>query len=237
LGVEIAVQDMLKKAEAWFEGQRREHLSVNVECRPKVGLPRACRATLVVGRWEAVDKAGNLVRIETRDFLIHRDDLRQDPARGDRVAVTENGAEKLYEVAIPDGSQNAWRWSDRSETIRRIHTMAVAGSAAVPNETLLVRAIGVSTAAAITDQQIAEQLSLDLGTNRAVSKTLSPASAYVYVVLPVSMGEPMISVNGIPASAWEITTRSIAFSGQAARPYNVYRSTYAVTGTLKLEVA
>lgn len=231
------MQDLIANAEAWFEGQRRKHLSVLVEYRPKVGLARTCRATLVTGRWEAMDKAGNIVRIETRDFLIHRDDVWQDPALGDRLSLTENGAERLYEVSIPNGSQNAWRWSDRSETVRRIHTMAVTGPSVAPSGPALVRAVGVSSAAAITDQQIAAQLSVDMGTNRAVVKTLSPASAYVYVVLPVSMGEPIILVNGIPATAWEITTRSIAFSGQAARPYNVYRSTYAVTGTLQLEVA
>lgn len=231
------MQDLIRKAETWFEGQRREHLSAAVEYRPKIGLPRACQATLVVGRWEAVDKAGNIVRVETRDFMVHRDELRQDPSRGDRVVVVENGVEKTYEVCVPNGSQNAWRWADRSETLRRIHTMAVAGSTAVPNETLLVRAFGVSTAASITDAQITAQLTLDLGTNRVVSKQLSAASAYVYVVLPVSMGEPVISINGFPTSAWEVTTRSITFAGQAARPYNVLRSTYAITGNLKLEVA
>ncbi len=231
------MQDLMAKAEAWFEGQRREHLAVLVDYQPKVGLPRSCKATLVTGRWEAIDKAGNMVRMETRDFFIHRSELQQDPKRGDRVVVTENGASKSYEVCVPDGSQNAWRWADRSESIRRIHTMAVAGSTATPNETLLVRAVGVSSAASITDAQIVAQLLLDLGTNRVVSKQLAPASAYVYVVLPVSMGEPSISINGFPTSAWEITTRSITFSGQAARPYNVFRSTYAVTGSLKLEVA
>jgi len=231
------VQDLIKQAEAWFEGQRREHLSASIEYRPKIGLPRSCRATLVVGRWEAIDKAGNVVRVDTRDFMVHRDDLAQDPALGDRVVVNENGVETQYEVCVPNGSQNAWRWADRSETLRRIHTMAVAGSTAVPNETLLVRAFGVSTAASITDAQIAAQLTLDLGTTRLVSQQLAPASAYVYVVLPVSMGEPSIAINGFPTSAWEITTRSITFAGQAARPYNVYRSTYAITGSLKLEVA
>lgn len=231
------MQDLIKQAEAWFEGQRREHLSASIEYRPKIGLPRSCRATLVVGRWEAIDKAGNVVRVDTRDFMVHRDDLAQDPALGDRVVVNENGVETQYEVCVPNGSQNAWRWADRSETLRRIHTMAVAGSTAVPNETLLVRAFGVSTAASITDAQIAAQLTLDLGTTRLVSKQLAPASAYVYVVLPVSMGEPSIAINGFPTSAWEITTRSITFAGQAARPYNVYRSTYAITGSLKLEVA
>lgn len=231
------MQDLMAKAEAWFEGQRRDHLAATVSYEPKVGLPRSCKATLVTGRWEAIDKAGNMVRMETRDFFIHRSELQQDPKRGDRVVVTENGASKTYEVCVPDGSQNAWRWADRSETLRRIHTMAVAGSTAVPNETLLVRAFGVSSAASITDAQITAQLTLDLGTNRVVSKQLAAASAYVYVVLPASMGEPSISINGFPSSAWEITTRSITFAGQAARPYNVYRSTYAITGSLKLEVA
>ena len=181
------MQDLMAKAEAWFEGQRRDHLAATVSYQPKVGLPRDCKATLVTGRWEAIDKAGNMVRMETRDFFIHRSELQQDPKRGDRVVVTENGASKSYEVCVPNGSQNAWRWADRSETLRRIHTMAVSGSTAVPNETLLVRAFGVSSAAAITDAQIISQLTLDLGTNRVVSKLLTPASAYVYVVLPMQI--------------------------------------------------
>jgi hypothetical protein len=227
----------MAKAEAWFEEQRREHLAVEVEYRPSVGIARFCRATLVTGRWEAVDKAGNLVRMETRDFFIHRDELPQDPKRGDRIVVDENGAEKTYEVSIPDGSRNAWRWADRSEKIRRIHTMAVAGSTAVPNETLLVRAIGVSTAAAITDQQIAAQLQLDMATNRTAMKQLVANAAYVYVVVPASFGEANIDVNGFRSTAWEVTTRSIAFTGQASRSYRIYRSTYPITGSPLVEVS
>lgn len=230
------MQDVLATGAAWFEAQRREHLAATVEYRPVVGLNRSCRATLVVGRWEAISKDGQVVRLETRDFLIHRDELAQDPKRGDRIAVTENGAEKLYEVAIPTGADNPWRWSDRSETLRRIHTQAVQ-SAAVANESLLVRAVGVSSAASITDQQIAAQLHLDLGTGRTTSRTVTPASQYVYVVLPVSFGAPTIRLNGFVTSAWELTTRSITFSGQTARPYNVYRSTYTITGSVAVEVA
>lgn len=231
------MQDLLAKGEAWFEQQRRDHLSVMVEYQPGVGLSRSCHATLVTGRWEAMDKAGNLVRMETRDFFISRDELAQDPKRGDRIVVTESGVSKSYEVCVPEGAQNPWRWSDRSEKIRRIHTMAYSGSTAVPNQNLLVRAVGVSAASAITDQQIVSQLSLDLGTTRVVSKSFTATSSYVYVVLPVSMGEPSISINGFPTSAFEVENRSITFSGQAARIYAIYRSTYAITGTLKLEVA
>ena len=229
--------DLIAQAEAWFEAKRRDHLAVTVSYQPKVGLTRACNATLVVGRWEAVDKAGNIVRVETRDFLIHRDDLEQDPAKGDRVVVTENGASKTYEVSVPSGSQNAWRWSDRSETLRRIHTQRIDTDAPASTGPLLVRAIGASTAAAITDQQIVSQLTLTLGTNRVGSSTVSAASAFVYVVLPASFSTPTIKLNGFVSTAWELTTRSITFSGQAARSYNIYRSTYAITGTVAVEVA
>ncbi len=229
--------DLIAQAETWFETQRRDHLSASVEYRPSVGLARQCRATLVVGKWDAVTKDGNVVRIETRDFLIHRDDLQQDPKRGDRISVTENGSEKIYEVAIPAGSDHAWRWSDRSEKLRRIHTQAIQGSAAVANETLLVRALGASTAAAITDAQIVAQLSLDLGTGRTASRSVVAASAYVYVVLPASFGQPSIRVNGFVSTAWELTARSIAFAGQSSRPYSIYRSTYPITGTVSVEVA
>jgi hypothetical protein len=231
------MQDLIAKGEAWFEQQRREHLAATVEYRPADSLlPRTCRATLVVGRWEAVDSAGQIVRLETRDFFIHRDDLPQDPKRGDKIAVDENGSEKLYEVSIPDGSRNAWRWADRSETVRRIHTMAVSNPSPLPAGPMLVRAIGVSTESAITDAQIKAQLTLEMGTTRALTRQLVAASAYVYVVLPVSFGEPTIKVNGIPSSAWETVTRSIDFTGQASTSYKVFRSTYAITGSPLVEV-
>lgn len=231
------MQDMLALGEAWFEAQRREHLAVTVNYQPQVGLSRDCRATLITGRWESVDTAGNIVRMETRDFFIHRDELPQDPVRGDLVVMTENGAERTYRVSIPDGAKQAWRWSDRSERIRRIHTMAVAGNTAVPNVNLLVRGSGVSSAASITDEQIKSQLTLDLGQARTLSRQLVAASQYVYVALPDSFGDPTFRVNGFTSTAWELTTRAITFDGQTARPYRVYRSTYAVTGTVLLEVS
>jgi hypothetical protein len=231
------MQDMIAIGEAWFEQQRRQHLAVEVEYRPLAGLPRTCKATVVTGRWESLDAAGTVLRMETRDFFIHRDELPQDPKKGDVVAITEYDAETTYEVMIPPGAQHHWRWSDRNQAIRRIHTMVKQGAAAVIDESLLVRAIGVSTAAAITDEQIAAQLTLDLGTNRVLAKQLTPAAAYVYVVLPESFGAPLVSVNGFRTTALELTSRSITFDGQTSRSYRIYRSTYPVTGTLLVEVA
>jgi hypothetical protein len=232
------MQDMLAKAESWFEQQRREHLAVEVQYRPAgTLLPRTCRATLVVGRWESVDSAGQLVRMESLDFFIHKDELPADPKKGDRIAVTEQGVEKLYEVAIIGGASYPWSWADRSQKIRRIRTMAVAGTTAIPNETLLVRAVGSSTAAEITDAQIKTSLSLDMAQSRAIEKTVVASSAYLYVVLPVSFGEPVLRVNGFLTTAWGLTLRNIAFDGQASRPYRIYRSTYPITGTAVVEIS
>ena len=61
-----------------------------------------------------------------REIVLDTETTGLDPKRGDRI-VLESGQE--YEVAVPDGARNAWRWSDRSETLRRIHTQAVAETA------------------------------------------------------------------------------------------------------------
>lgn len=122
------MRDMIAIGEAWFEQQRREHLAVEVEYRPVVGAARTVRATVVIGRWEQVDAAGQILRTETRDWMVHRSELAQDPRKGDIIAATESGYEVLYEVSIPPGGQHHWRWSDRSQNLRRIHTMVVQGA-------------------------------------------------------------------------------------------------------------
>lgn len=113
----------MAKGAAWFDQMRRQHLSITVDYLA-VGslLPAQCVATVVDGRWEGIDAAGQIVRMETRDFFINIDDLADDPQRGDTITVDENGIEEIYEVSVPQGVQQAWRWSDRQHRIRRIHT-------------------------------------------------------------------------------------------------------------------
>lgn len=120
------MQDMLAKAGGWFEQQRRAHLSVTVQYLP-VGSSRpiGCVATPTIGRWDGIDATGQVVRIETRDFVIGFADYAPDPVRGDRIVMTENGAERTYEVVVPQGMKQAWRWVDRNQGIRRIHTLEI----------------------------------------------------------------------------------------------------------------
>jgi len=122
------MQDMIAIGEAWFEQQRRQHLAVNVEYRPTVGAARTVKATVVVGRWEQLDAAGQVLRTETRDWFVHRSELAQDPKKGDRIVTTDGGYEVLYEVTVPGGAQNHWQWADRNHNLRRIHTMVVQGA-------------------------------------------------------------------------------------------------------------
>jgi len=119
--------DIMATAAAWFEQQRQQHLTVPIEYRiAGTGHPIPCRATVVIGRWESVNAAGQVVRMETRDFIVADNELHHTPARGDTITFREGPVEALCKVVIPDGNDQAWRWSDRSHTVRRIHTMETA---------------------------------------------------------------------------------------------------------------
>lgn len=231
------MQDMIAAGEAWFEQQRRQHLAVNVEYRPRGALlPRTCRATLVVGKWESLDSAGQIVRMETRDFLIHTDDLPSEPKRGDKIAVASEGSEQIYEVAIPDGAQAAWRWADRQQRVRRIHTMATTSSAPASPSLYLVVAVGASPDEAITDLAIKSQFSASMQASRAIARQVVADQDFIYVVLPTSFGQPSIAVGGLTVTAWNTTVRNIVFDGQASRSYTIYRSLYPVTGNVSIKV-
>ena len=118
------MQDMLAKASGWLEQQRTKHLAVMVAYyRAGATHPVHVRATPLVGRWDAINSTGQMVRIETRDFVIADAELGFVPVRGDTVMVTEGGIERTYRVIQPDGSMQCWRWVDRNQNVRRIHTL------------------------------------------------------------------------------------------------------------------
>jgi hypothetical protein len=119
------MQDLIAAGETWFQSQRREHLATEVSYQPAIGTTRTVRATVVVGRWESIDSAGQMLRTETQDFFVDTTDLAQDPKKGDRIVA----GGFTYEVMIPPGAEHHWRWSDRNKTLRRIHTMVTEGPA------------------------------------------------------------------------------------------------------------
>lgn len=231
--------DVIARAESWFESQRRRHLSTEVEYRPAGGLPRYCAATLVIGKWEKVDPSGQIVRYETRDFFIGRDELPQDPRVGDSIVLVEDGLQRTYEVMVPEGGASAWSWGDRSQRVRRIHTIARAATPAA-QPALLLRYTGASRATELTDAQIELGLSPDLAAGYALSRSISCDTAHVYVVLPASWvaeQAPRFFINGLETSAFDATARSATLGSQPATQYTIYRSVYPVTGVVQLEVA
>ena len=119
------MQDLIAIGETWFGSQRREHLATEVSYQPTIGTTRTVRATVVVGRWESIDSAGQMLRTDTQDFFVDTTDLAQDPKKGDKIVA----GGFTYEVMVPPGAEHHWRWSDRNKTLRRIHTMVTDGPA------------------------------------------------------------------------------------------------------------
>ena len=121
------MQDLIANGVTWFEQQRKLHMAVNVEYRA-LGSQNMTVVPATIGgsRFESVDGAGQIIRHETRDFLIGVADWAAAPVRGDRITETDiGGVKRVYEVALPAGAGNPWQWGDRSQRVRRIHTTFV----------------------------------------------------------------------------------------------------------------
>lgn len=112
---------------AWLEQQRRQYLAVDVTVVvPGLGTSRVVKATVTATRRTAMDSAGAFTTVQTRAFLVSRADLPEDPVRGMRVTLVEGGRTLVYEAAAPSIGETVWEWTDRLQTLRRIHCTPVA---------------------------------------------------------------------------------------------------------------
>jgi hypothetical protein len=121
------VADLLQKASAWLEDQRKRHLTQTVVYQRGVPPDNTVEVAATIGStvFQIEDGAGALLRVESRDYLITAADLVFDdtpitPRRGDRIL--EGGL--IYEVSAP-GGEPEWRWSDSYRQTMRIHTKQV----------------------------------------------------------------------------------------------------------------
>ena len=78
----------------------------------------------VVGRtvFRSTDESGIWTRVETRDFIVAKELLSQEPEVGDEIEFLGH----TYEVLSPNG-EPAWRWSDAFHTAYRIHAKHTGG--------------------------------------------------------------------------------------------------------------
>ena len=77
----------------------------------------AVKAVIGQSAFETESEFGQVVRIETIDFILPPDALSGPPRRGD--TITYKGSR--YEVIQPSGEPE-WRWTDPQRTAMRIHT-------------------------------------------------------------------------------------------------------------------
>ena len=112
--------NLLAAASEWLDEQRRECLSVTITYNPKGGGSFEIPATLGRTLFRAENQYGSTVRIESRDFLVAADDLKNDPERGDTILY--NGMR--YEALAPN-AEPVWRWSGAYHSTRRIHTKEI----------------------------------------------------------------------------------------------------------------
>ena len=229
------MSDMLASGASWLAGQLAAGASRSVRYSRGADYGTV-NATIGTSRFESQGTSGVIEQWESRDFIIKAGTLPfGEPVRHDKVIDTINGIDITYEVTSPRGVP-VFHWGDAFRQTVRVHTIATAEASQVA-ATLRRRFWGSFASETITDQQIVTSLANDLGGSRAQSRTITAATAYIYVVLPTSFGTPVFAVSGLTSSAWETTQRTITFTGQSALSYGIYRSTYPITGTVNLAVS
>jgi hypothetical protein len=228
------MSDLLASGASWLAGQLAASASRSVRYYRAANYG-VISAAVGTSRFESQGTSGVIEQWESRDFLVKAGTLPfGEPLRHDKIVETVNGVDITYEVTSPRGVP-VFHYGDAFRQTVRVHTIATAESSQVA-PTLKARFWGSFAATTITDAQIVASLSNDLGGSRAQSRTITAATAYLYVVLPTSFGVPTFAVSGLTSSAWETTQRTITFTGQAATSYGIYRSTYPITGTVNLVV-
>lgn len=113
---------MIKSAVEHLRAIQMQSLAVEIGYTPIGGGELPVRA--VVGRtvFRSTDESGIWTRIETRDFIVPREQIPSEPQVGDEIAFLG----QTYEVLAPAG-EPAWRWSDAFHTAYRIHAKHTGG--------------------------------------------------------------------------------------------------------------
>lgn len=97
------------------------------------------------------------------------------------------------------------------------------------------RYYGVSSKTDVSSQSalslLVGDLSGELSSSRAQSRTLSGNNQYMYFMYPASFGLATFKVNGLQNTAWELSSVSFTNSKGYTENYYIYRSTYLQSGS------
>ena len=120
--------NLLQTGSSWLADQMKTHASVDVVYeRGAEQVP--VKATIGKTEFELDDGSGVVVRIQSRDYLIHAADLQLSgsptlPIAGDRIRETQGDKTFVYEVMAP-GNEPHYRYSDTFRKLLRIHSKHV----------------------------------------------------------------------------------------------------------------
>lgn len=120
------MSNLFAKARDWLPGMLQQAAGVG----PVTYRRGAESITLEpwIGRTLFGSNAHNAARVEwgDRDYLIRVEELTLgEPQEGDRLLETINGVECVFRVAPPNTGEPAWRWSDATRAMYRLHVRQV----------------------------------------------------------------------------------------------------------------
>ena len=121
--------NLFETGASWLAGQLKTHASVDVTYVRGADQVMV-KATIGKTEFEIDDGSGVIVRIQSRDFLVHTADLvltgtQTLPVAGDLIRETQGASTFVYEVMAP-GNEPHYRYSDPFRKLLRIHTKHVA---------------------------------------------------------------------------------------------------------------
>jgi len=123
------VANLFETGATWLANQLKTHASADViYVRGVDQIP--VKATIGKTEFEIDDGSGVVLRIQSRDFLIHAADLVLGgteilPVAGDLIREVQGANTFVYEVMAP-GNEPHYRYSDPFRKLLRIHTKHVA---------------------------------------------------------------------------------------------------------------
>jgi hypothetical protein len=117
---------LFARAKDWLPARLKHAAGVSVSYA-RGGTTRTLTAW--VGRTVFASQLEGGPRIEfgDRDYLVTAADLALfgEPALGDRITEVVGGETQTHECVTPGTGEPAWRWSDPTQTIYRIHCKRV----------------------------------------------------------------------------------------------------------------
>jgi hypothetical protein len=123
------VSTLFDKMRTWLPDMEQRAAGVTGGVTYTRGATVLTEVPAVVGRtvFASNQMGGARVEFGDRDYLIAAADLTLgEPALGDRITETIDGAAVVFEIVTPDTGEPAYRWSDGETRVTwRVHTKRV----------------------------------------------------------------------------------------------------------------